>query len=108
MDIDKIKDVFSELSKLSNEEFWDEAKAVSPRKFLSVHDAHCCSTHGCKYGDEDCPVILGIEPGIECEECYEDNYRAMVEDIELNRLRVENKILSQKLKKYVDKYGLLD
>ena len=45
------------------------------RKFKSVHDAHCCVIHGCKYGDSDCPVVLGEENGIECEEC-ETTYRA--------------------------------
>lgn len=39
------------------------------RKFKSVHDAHCCPNHGCKYGDEDCPVVLGKEMGIYCEVC---------------------------------------
>lgn len=45
---------------------------TTPRKFLSVHDSHCCPDHGCKYGDEDCPVMLGLEPGIECESCEWD------------------------------------
>ena len=39
------------------------------RKFLSVHDSHCCSEHGCKYGDPDCSVVLGYESGVLCEEC---------------------------------------
>lgn len=39
------------------------------REFLSVHDAHCCPKHGCKYGNEDCPVEAGKEPGITCETC---------------------------------------
>ncbi len=39
----------------------------------SVHDAHCCAKHGCKYMDDNCPVVLGVEPGIECEECEADN-----------------------------------
>jgi len=42
------------------------------REFLSVHDGHCCTKHGCKYGDEDCPVVLGKEPGIFCEDCEYD------------------------------------
>lgn len=24
-----------------------------------VHETHCCPTHGCKYGDPDCPVVIG-------------------------------------------------
>ncbi len=41
------------------------------REYLSVHDAHCCPKpgHGCKYGDEDCPVEAGKEPGVSCEAC---------------------------------------
>lgn len=41
-----------------------------------THAAHCCKRHGCKYGDEDCPVVLGSaaqsyacerdEPGNRC------------------------------------------
>lgn len=27
-----------------------------------VHTEHCCVYHGCKYGDDDCPVWLGIKP----------------------------------------------
>lgn len=37
---------------------------------IGVHTSHCCSLHGCKYGDEDCPVKLGThtqEYG--CEYC---------------------------------------
>lgn len=41
--------------------------------FLSVHDAHCCKVHGCKYGADvlggGCPVVDGKEPGIRCESC---------------------------------------
>lgn len=25
----------------------------------SVHSSHCCPVHGCKYGDEHCPVATG-------------------------------------------------
>lgn len=42
------------------------------RQFLSVHDSHCCPKHGCKYGDASCPVVLGLEYGIECEDCSYD------------------------------------
>jgi hypothetical protein len=37
---------------------------------IGVHTSHCCSLHGCKYGDSDCPVELGThtqEYG--CEDC---------------------------------------
>ena len=40
-----------------------------------VHTTHCCAKHGCKYGDTDCPVVMGIVAGIEgesCEDCCRD------------------------------------
>jgi hypothetical protein len=45
---------------------------METREFLSVHDAHCCRIHGCKYGDPGCPVTNGEELGIECEDCVEE------------------------------------
>lgn len=34
------------------------------------HTEHCCVTHGCKYGDEKCPVWLGIQrQSFPCEDC---------------------------------------
>lgn len=64
-----------------------------------VHQAHCCKKHGCKYGDEDCPVVSGeivqeytCEVGNDFEEdCFEeiidfqmkyDEYRGVLEQIE--------------------------
>jgi hypothetical protein len=34
-----------------------------------IHNSHCCKHHGCKYGNEDCPVYYGDAPGIICEDC---------------------------------------
>lgn len=42
------------------------------REPASVHDAHCCAIHGCKYNDSACPVVHGYEEGIECEDCLEE------------------------------------
>ena len=37
---------------------------------IGVHRTHCCKIHGCKYGDDDCPVVLGIvKQDHPCEEC---------------------------------------
>lgn len=37
---------------------------------VGVHVTHCCVHHGCKYGDDDCPVYLGDErQEFPCEEC---------------------------------------
>ncbi len=39
-------------------------------KTINVHMKHCCYKHGCKYGDEDCPVQLGIQKqSFPCESC---------------------------------------
>jgi hypothetical protein len=61
---------------------------VEGRVFESVHDAHCCKTHGCKYGDDDCPVVKGKEKGIPCEMCYhmdatEEKASDLVEEISI-------------------------
>jgi hypothetical protein len=32
---------------------------IKDRRRLGVHIAHCCAKHGCKYGDNDCPVATG-------------------------------------------------
>jgi uncharacterized protein YcgL (UPF0745 family) len=39
-----------------------------------VHETHCCPYHGCKYGDDWCPVVLGItkKHNEHCEPCEED------------------------------------
>jgi hypothetical protein len=37
---------------------------------IGVHKTHCCLSHGCKYGDENCPVELGhVVQDYECESC---------------------------------------
>ena len=39
----------------------------------TVHAAHCCLKHGCKYADEDCPVYSGkIDQKYPCEFCREE------------------------------------
>jgi len=37
---------------------------------IDVHKSHCCSEHGCKYGDDLCPVVLGkVIQEFPCEDC---------------------------------------
>lgn len=37
---------------------------------MSVHGTHCCKSHGCKYNDDDCPVVVGTEEQqFFCDEC---------------------------------------
>lgn len=52
----------------------------------AVHAGHCCARHGCKYGEDDCPVVLNrVEQKYPCESCLP------VEELEdqLIRLLVE-------------------
>lgn len=45
-----------------------------PSEYWGVHRTHCCFEHGCKYGDKDCPVELGlIKQDYPCEECGHEN-----------------------------------
>ena len=39
-----------------------------------VHNTHCCKIHGCKYGNEYCPVEHGSLLGVECESCEADKH----------------------------------
>lgn len=40
---------------------------------IGVHMGHCCADHGCKYGDEDCPVagLRIVQQSYPCEQCGE-------------------------------------
>lgn len=39
---------------------------------MCVHTRHCCKFHGCKYGDDDCPVALALkQQKYPCEYCHE-------------------------------------
>lgn len=41
-----------------------------PKERYGVHETHCCVHHGCKYGNEDCPVFSGeIIQKYGCEDC---------------------------------------
>lgn len=51
--------------------------------YYGVHATHCCSVHGCKYMQDDiCPVVNGLDSGVECEACEWDQER-IVDAIEL-------------------------
>ena len=55
-----------------------------------VHAAHCCTRHGCKYGEDECPVVGGqVKQDHPCEECSEEDRRvsaAMCKAVELGVL----------------------
>ncbi len=54
--------------------------ALSPRKSSNDHTAcpsHCCKHH-CKYGYDDCPVVLGIVPQEFTYECCDEEDQNML------------------------------
>ena len=67
-----------------------------------VHIAHCCYIHGCKYGDEDCPVVSGeVAQKYPCYDCDEGTEPYTLEEIELLRktksYRPTNKEMKQQI-----------
>jgi len=77
----------------------------------SVHSTHCCKRHGCKYGDDECPVVLGTETQEYHQECCDivaehllDAYRKIYYDLkEKNREQItiaEIKAIIDKDKRY--------
>ena len=47
------------------------SKTMSIRE--SVHAAHCCVLHGCKYGADNCPVTNGVvKQKYPCAWCIEE------------------------------------
>jgi len=50
---------------------------ISQKKY-DIHRTHCCTEHGCKYGDKDCPVELGlIKQDYICIICLDQNLREL-------------------------------
>ena len=48
-------------------------KTTIPKERWGVHETHCCVVHGCKYGDSNCPIELGLtKQRFCCEMCEED------------------------------------
>lgn len=54
----------------SKREAVEKGTTTIPKNKWGVHRTHCCNKHGCKYGDEDCPVATDLlEQDYPCEEC---------------------------------------
>ena len=75
---------------LTEDEWYEEQgldKPIPPSEY-GVHASHCCKWHGCKYGDENCPVVLGIiEQHYPCWDCNdllneEEYFRSQVRKID--------------------------
>jgi len=55
-------------------QLFEQINAVVPKEKYGVHASHCCKEHGCKYGNSNCPVELGlIEQEFPCEECQHED-----------------------------------
>lgn len=53
------------------------------RGAVMPHQGHCCGIHGCKYGDDSCPVERGwVKQDHPCEDCRadEEDARERVEE----------------------------
>jgi hypothetical protein len=50
----------------------EEIRQAFPPDSAGVHATHCCTEHGCKYGDAGCPVADGtVQQDYPCEFCEE-------------------------------------
>lgn len=54
---------------------------------VGVHRTHCCIMHGCKYGDENCPVTDGeIRQEFPCEECDREHIKSVDDLLAMHQL----------------------
>jgi len=54
-----------------------------------THKSHCCILHGCKYGEKECPVVIGdIEQEEICEYCGIEGIKAVEELQEVRSQRI--------------------
>ncbi len=60
-----------------------------------VHNTHCCRRHGCKYGDNDCPVEFGDAEGVKCEWCEEDDREYDFRLIEVLKMLDDERVISK-------------
>lgn len=59
-------------------------------EMVKVHEAHCCAIHGCKYNEEDCPVVnKTVKQQHLCPDCHE-TFNDMDDVVEI--LLLQNKI----------------
>ena len=55
-----------------------------------THRTHCCFIHGCKYGNDECPVAKGgIEQEFICEDCEADGIKSVEEIKAMNTLGIK-------------------
>ena len=83
-----MQEIDSELLKIAadkQQEIFVVPQAAEHQK--NFHSEHCCIEHGCKYGDDFCPVYLGIQTqSFRCEDCGGDEMpRVTKEEIATRR-----------------------
>ena len=67
----------------------------SPHDHTAVHASHCCFQHGCKYGDDDCPVASGqVEQLYDCEWCDNDREEIQLQSEEESLTRIRQNLES--------------
>ena len=69
------------------------------------HGSHCCKKHGCKYGDDECPVVLGIIKQEYRQECCDisdilltEAYMAILKDMKEKNIVV---LLQSDVEKFI-------
>ena len=66
---------------------------------MSVHSTHCCIHHGCKYADEDCPVVLGLEDAeYPCEDCDQDGSHVIFGEWAKDKSEADIQVVKQYLR----------
>lgn len=70
-----------------------------PKERWGVHETHCCSKHGCKYGqDNDCPVALGlIKQKYDCQNGYDMDEDCFSEDIDIQTVNDNYKSILEQI-----------
>jgi hypothetical protein len=69
------------------------------RSHDGAHRTHCCWLHGCKYADDDCPVVTGeIEQEYSCEDCGRDGW----EGIPPKEMKKINDEIGEQLQKWYE------
>lgn len=71
--------------------------------YWKFHREHCCSEHGCNFGDNDCPVVSGLTTHFFCEECENENYYFRAKSV--NEVR---SVIKEAIEKYNIKIDMND
>lgn len=68
---------------------------------VGVHATHCCVLHGCKYSDDDCPVVNQIvKQEYACEDCSDDIRFDVITEIQIEKKMFEQ-LIQNKMKFYI-------